>query len=196
MKKIHQQIAIAAALVCAACVTQGGTILSGTIYNDGFGGSSVDQWTVSVTTAGTVTFDVLAHESTGYYDPGTAIDLNGDGEITYLDSYLYLFDEFGDVVGSDDDGGLGSDGSINSYDSYLSLSLVAGNYTLAIGQYYLDPSEAGAGWNDSPVFGDYADYRITINGASVPGVPDSASTFALFGLALTGLVGLRRKLGE
>ena len=62
-------------------------------------GSTVDHIRFTVDTAGTVKIDILSWES----DPlsGAPIDLNGDGEITFLDTYIYLFRDDGSLDSSD-----------------------------------------------------------------------------------------------
>ena len=138
-------------------------VVSGTIYEtegqEG-PGTTVDSWTFVVNTAGTVNIDVLAREN--------ATDLNGDGEITSLDSQIYVFDSEGNLVATNDDASVlyGADGSVSSLDSYLSLHLEPGEYTIKIGDFELTEQNARDGFDPdgSLSSGDHADYQITITG--------------------------------
>lgn len=129
--------------------------------------------------------DVLSCESR--YDPDiemwVAVDLNGDGENAFIDSYIYLFEAapgerggLGALVDfNDDDFENGfEDGSVEGLDSYLRAFLNPGEYVLAISTYNLSEEEARAGVNytafgpftmpESPGFlwanHDHGDYRV------------------------------------
>ncbi len=99
-------------------------------------GTSIDRYSISVTTGGTVEFDIRSWEEIGQ-------DLNGDGELAFIDSFLLLFSDDGSLdaadflsANDDDDDVAGpfgfGDGSIFIADSFLSLSLAAGDYIVAV----------------------------------------------------------------
>ena len=99
------------------------------------------------TAGGLTTIDILGSGWTG--GPSGA----GNG-----DPYLYLFRDDGsldaaDFVAQDDDGGLGSDGSTSWLDSYLSLSLAAGDYIAMVG--YCCDGFSGADATDAGVLQGY-----------------------------------------
>lgn len=143
-------------------------ITSGTIFEVDEG-VTVDYWGFSVNTAGVVTFDILSWEAgpeilfTSGPLEQPASDLNGDGEIAFLDTHVHLFKDDGaltvdDVIASNDDAGIGpntslsesfSDGSDFQYDSFLSLTLDVGDYIFAIGTFNLGIEEAIFGLNGS-----------------------------------------------
>lgn len=129
--------------------------------------------------------DVLSCESRYDLDIGmwVAVDLNGDGENAFIDSYIYLFEAapgerggLGALVAvNDDDFENGfEDGSVEGLDSYLRAFLNPGEYVLAISTYNLSEEEARAGVNytasgpytmpESPGFvwanHDHGDYRV------------------------------------
>ena len=64
------------------------------------------------------------------------------------DPFIYLFRDDGslgvdDLIGSNDDSSSTfGDGSVHSFDSFLSQNLLAGNYILAIGAFNLSVGEA------------------------------------------------------
>lgn len=150
---------------------QASFITSGNIYAVD-GGSSVDYWGFSVATGGTVTMNILSWEAGAGVLEGhgpiraPARDLNGDGEIAFLDTYISLFADDGllsadDLIGFSDEGWdenrnlipeAFADGSDFQYDSFLSLMLDAGSYILAIGAYELEVEEVIAGLNDDALY--------------------------------------------
>ncbi|MET1415578.1 cadherin domain-containing protein [Roseibium sp. HPY-6] len=144
-------------------VTQSGggdAVVTGEIVSDGSGNLSVDHWSLSHD-GGDLIIDVLA----GGYESGS------------LDSQIYLYRDNGGgdftLVAGNDDGSAGSDGSTQSYDSYLSLTgLDAGDYIVVIGGWPLSGSEALSTASDYPGSGsNTGPYQITISGdASVSGL--------------------------
>ena len=71
--------------------------VSGTLYKQ-TGGTTFDTWKINVLTAGTFTVDLRAYEASqsststaGYF----AADLNGDGELTWLDPDTYFYKDDG-----------------------------------------------------------------------------------------------------
>ena len=60
-------------------------------------GSTVDHWTFTARSTGLVAIDVLSWEAPA----GIATDLNGDGEIAFFDSVIYLFRDDGVLDASD-----------------------------------------------------------------------------------------------
>lgn len=71
--------------------------VSGTLYKQ-TGGTTFDAWKINVLTAGTFTVDLRAYEASqssitaaGYY----TYDINGDGELTWLDPDTYFYKDDG-----------------------------------------------------------------------------------------------------
>ena len=98
------------------------TVATGEIVDLGGGTASIDRWS-------------LSHEG-----GGLTIDLLADGYSGgSMDSVVYLYRDDGgsySLVGTNDDGAAGGDGSTSLYDSFLSLSnLAAGSYIIAVGAY-------------------------------------------------------------
>lgn len=174
------------------------------------GATTIDRWYVTVDTAGVYSFNALSWEV--QFDAngvtGAATDVNGDGEIAFIDTYLRLFRDDGDLsksdqIGYNDDrdnlGPANADGSIYGYDSYLSRHLEAGNYVLAVGAYRMSVADVlldldvdnnfyPVTWDDmlqDYLPSDHGDYRITMGLVPAPGAA------AL--MALAGLAGLRRR---
>jgi len=174
--------------------------------------TEVDQFTFSVLAGMTVTFDVLAYEiydlnlyiQNGFPTPSLAVDLNGNNQEDLLDSMLYLFDSAGNELASNDDmsqadllSGADFNDSINFVDSLLTYTFTFGGiYTLAIADADLTGAEAYAGARTGGDTGGYVldiigDGPVTLNPTVSP-VPVPAAAW-LFGTALLGFVGLRRK---
>ena len=169
-----------------------------------------------------VTIDTLSWER-GFVDingdsngESINIDVNGDGEIAFLDTYTYLFHDDGsldasDLIASNDDSDFTfDDGSIHRYDSFLEADLAPGDYILAIGSFFLSPDDAIDRFNDGNQYpfdadgpSDHGDYQITFGGnVSVTGsftgptiVPEPASLLlGLLGLTLMGATSVRSRL--
>jgi len=204
-----------AALVIACVALQAGVAeaiaIDGSIDALTGSTSSVDYISFTVTQTQEIRIDVLSWEE----NYGSIVDVNGDGEIAYFDTELFLFQDdgsldAGDFIAYNGDSDLTfDDGSINSLDSYLSLTLNAGDYLLAIGAYSLSLDEALLGvnsfsyltiWDGSHfVFNDHGDYRVTLTSGGVnesdirlpndppPTIPEPA-TVLLLGCGLLALL--------
>lgn len=214
-------ICFAVTVLCAG-LAKAGLITEGVIERLGPDQSSIDLWGFS-TSGGDVVFDLLSWEIDA--TTGLTRDVNGDGELAFLDTYIYLLRDDGDLTRDDnlnrnDDSvtSLSSDGSIHHYDSYLTTSLTPGDYFLAVGAFGLSMDEILAGINQSTYYpdscagsigercdrirADHGDYRITWSGdlwlTQNPGVVVSApepGTLALLALGLLS-VGLSRKINR
>lgn len=190
-------------------------VVSGTLYSlpvslgHPDGQTTVDRWNITVDTAGTVIFDMLAMET----DFNSTFDVNGDGEIAYFDPMLSLFSDDGSldlgnlITQLDDSFGTGTDdGSGYGYDTYLSVNLAVGSYVLLVhaccdydaadvidGLQEFQATHTGVDFDPF----DHGDYRLTVTGASsvtspnAPAVPAPGS-MALIGLGLLGLGICRR----
>lgn len=144
--------------------------------------NTVDYIYFTVNSPGTITIDVLSFELNDA--DWSWVDVNGDGEVAFLDSYIRLFRDDGSlgtddqIAYNDDSSSTFGDGSIESYDSYLSLDFTADDlatgdsFVLAISNYSLSLNSAVAGVNSSS-FGpwtqdffqsDHGDYRVTFTG--------------------------------
>ena len=165
---------------------------------------SVDYWNFTVNTTGNITIDILSWER----DPvdWSWVDVNGDGEDSFIDSVVYVFNDTvagSNLYTSNDDASSNAgrdDGSISNADSYISQDFDAGDYILAISDYAFDIDEAVAGLNQSCTIpytsgvGDYGDYQITFTGdVSVVPIPGA---LWLLGSGLLGLIGIKRKKAD
>lgn len=198
------QAAIAIGLVSSA---HAGFVLNGTLFSDDVS-TTIDRYSFSVATAGTVEFDIRSWEDFGQ-------DLNGDSELAFIDSYLLLFHDDGsldaaDLIDANDDDldslGIG-DGSIFFVDSFLSRSLAAGNYMVAVAAApFTDVDEAVAaviaGLDPvggkpivlDPLGNDHGDYQLTVtsDASMVAPVPEPAS-WILFGSCFC-VVGIAKRV--
>lgn len=177
-------------LLMSGFVNAGLISFDGSIDDD----TEVDHWSFSVINSGTFTFDVLAYE-----DDGNDFFANGvDND--QLDSYIYLFagNANGALIGSDDDGGDGSDGSLSSVDldSLMSFDLNVGTYLFVIGSYNLSEIEARNGFNSDNSGDPAGQYSVTVSSATgtaqINSVPEP-STLAIFALGVMGLAARRFK---
>ena len=148
--------------------TTGETVVTGEIVWDGATRSSVDHWAITHN-GGDLVIDVLA----GGLNGGT------------LDSEIRIYQDLGGGsyanYATDDDGGLGADGSTDGFDSYLTLSnLPAGAYILAIGDYHLTWSEgidaAQTYANDGSTSSSQGDYQITFTGDATVAFAENPSS--------------------
>lgn len=207
------QLAIILGLVSTG---HAGIILNGTLFSDSTS-TTIDRYAFSVATAGTVDFDIRSWEDFGQ-------DLNGDGELAFIDSWLLLFRDDGsldasDLIDANDDdfASLGfGDGSIFFTDSFLSASLTAGNYIVAVAAApFADLNDAVAAViaGVDPVAGkpivldpmdpmafpgsDHGDYQLTVTGdvSMVTAVPEPASWVLFAGcFCCAGISTLRRRI--
>lgn len=167
-----------------------------------------------------VTIDVASYELGFDGDAPFLVDLNNDEEIAYLDTFIHVFRDDGeltadDYIASNDDDNdfLGTaDGTVSPLDSYLSLLLQPGNYLVAISGFSFSVAEAVAGENvgEGPLTADadgnefandHGDYRISITepasrsvlvaGEGTIFVIPAPGAIALFGAA--GLLASRRR---
>jgi len=219
----------AAALLSISCASSADFIVSGEIESifDGNNkiGSTVDTWSFSVLSDSTVAIDVLSWEAdeegreTDDFFP-ESVDLNGDGEFTFIDSFIYLFADDGDLSADDfialnnDSYSTYADGSLSFFDSFLEVDLFAGNYILAIGATDngagLSVEEAISGLsavtqfpaacdNDDPFFcileeSNVGDYQISFSGDVAQQVDVSEPyMLSLLGLGLFAMTTRRRQ---
>jgi len=197
VNKLIKSIGVAGLAGCALFAeAQANTLqVSGTIYKVS-GGTTYDTWKINMLSGGTFKVDVLAYEATqkqtstaGYQE----IDLNNDGEITFLDpdTYIYRDDgllDAGDMLArcDDSDGNHcpdssnqpiltntdgSADGSLFLRDPAFNVTLQAGNYLYLVADYTLSTSEAVAGINTNDnltlptglAARDHGDYRLTLS---------------------------------
>lgn len=217
---------VASALVlCAASLSSHASFVANgeieSIYDSGNKiGSSVDQWFFTVGSDSEVSIDVLSWEADEEgiaSDDGfpEAVDLNNDGEFSFIDSFIYLFLDDGDlgvddlIAFNDDSSNTYGDGSLSYFDSFLVADLFAGNYVLAIGSA-LSVEEAVAGISNTvdfpascdvdPFFGcflqssDRGDYQVSFNGDVFEKNVEVPEPWALglFGMGLLFLVQRRQ----
>ncbi|MDQ7051424.1 MAG: DVUA0089 family protein [candidate division KSB1 bacterium] len=186
-------------------------IVSGSIIRLA-GGSSVDYIYFTVNSYGRVTIDTKSWEKdsedrfNGNGITDEFVDVNGDGEIAFFNTHIYLFVDDGfldasDLIASNDNSTRTyGDGSISKNDAYLSRNLAPGNYILAIGAANFSLSEALSGFNSGSFYAvgenftkiDHGDYEITITGDVTPGVIPEPTTFLLMGVGLSGWAFFRR----
>lgn len=185
-------------------------ILPGVASSQGGDATEVEYWFFDTFSTGAVIIDLLSWHW----------DKDNDGIAHFMDPYIYLYTDDGSLDQSDqiaavDDGPLGSDGSVSDFDSYLSLTLGAGSYILAVSDFSLSSADAVSGVNMAGYYPavrrtsdgleelnylgctiaacDYADYQVTFTGDLVITAMPSTATVPLPAagwLMLAGLGGL------
>ncbi|MCA9136973.1 MAG: DVUA0089 family protein, partial [Planctomycetales bacterium] len=90
---------------------------------------------VTVQGRGDGTFDY--YRFTNSYDNNVFLfDIDVDrSNGNYFDSQLFVFDQFGSLIAENDDSPVADEGSTATLDSYLEVTLAAGDYVVAVGQY-------------------------------------------------------------
>jgi hypothetical protein len=135
------------------------------------------------------------------------VDVNGDGEESFIDSSIHVFQgtlDAANIYASNDDSSSAGfdDGTIRGNDSFLSQFFEAGDYILAVSSCgyppdYFTVDEAVAGLNQKAIIpyssgeGDWGDYRIAVTG-DVSAVPLPAAVW-LLGSGVAGLAALRKR---
>lgn len=162
--------------------------------------STIDLIGFTASGPGSVEINVRSWESTPA-DLNT--DLNGDNEIAYLDTFIYLFNDDGHLDVSDllvfqnnadpfdDDGhetNAFKDGSLTYDDSYLKKPLNSGNYILAIGAWNLTIEEIIAGINVAEK--DITNHKeyIPIWGGTIGGTDRPENDHGDYGIEFTGKI--------
>lgn len=150
-------------------------------------GSTIDLWYFTVDTEGSIRFDTKSWERDA---SGVDFDVNGDGEIAYLNTKIILFVDDGaldltDEIASNDESILTfNDGSISKHDAFLSKNLTMGNYLLAIGATGMTAADVLNGFHGSSFYpkgpnftdSDHGDYQIVFTGdLSFTSIPTNAS---------------------
>jgi len=159
-----------------------GEIVSKSTYSDGGDGQdynevpgvSIDAWSFTHN-GGPLNIDILTERGNGSWT-----DIDNDGNQSNLDSMIHVYSVNSNGVrttylASDDDGGLGNDGSTHGYDSFLNLgNLPAGNYVIEISDYVFEESEIGQTSQDaSSLDNNTGAYQITFDGdVTITSVPE------------------------
>ncbi|MGD9160295.1 MAG: DVUA0089 family protein [Desulfobacteraceae bacterium] len=212
IKKITYYAVLMFLMAFTSTATAAEVVFEGSIIQESYNSDditldtiSVDYWQFTVNTEGTVTIDVLSWERDSNND-WSWVDLNGDGEQSFIDSSIHMFQDSLDAaniyVSNDDSlGSFGADGTISGKDSYISQAFDAGNYIIAISSCGYAPffsvEEAVAGLNQKAIIpyslgeGDHGDYRIAVTG-DVSAVPLPGAVW-LLGSGIIGLAAIRKK---
>jgi hypothetical protein len=201
--KIRRSVAALAASLCTAGAASAAIVVDDNVswLSDGTSnvGYTIDRISFSVGSTSQVTVDLL---SAGILVPS-------------LDTSIYLAADDGDIqlvdfLYSNDDGALGSDGSVFELDSFLDVELAAGNYMLYVSGCCYSSGEALAGYRlvagsepfqnlvDNGVFGNY---RATISGdvtligvAEGPPIPVPAAGWLFLSAIVLLLRNVQRKI--
>ena len=141
-------------------------------------------------------------------------DVNADGEFRFFDSHIRLFDDDGSLdaadhlADSDDDlSGAGLlDGSVSVVDSFLSISLLPGDYIVAVGAspgFSIADAVDGFDSDAGKLFDEFffppaqrGDYRLTILGdvsVSAGNVIPEPSALAIWSIAFVTFLFPRRR---
>ncbi len=172
---------LATALLLASASAAQAAVVDGTIYEQIGGpthvkGTTIDFYTINLSADAILEVDMVASESlTGSLaaHPLALYDLNGDGEYTVMDGHMRLFKNGVEVGVADDTSAYSNPGNINGWqdgtlssrDSYMLLSLSAGDYTLAVADFNLQAADILTKFNTGDTLGNgqtHADYRLSI----------------------------------
>ncbi|MGM0585215.1 MAG: hypothetical protein ACQEUZ_11260 [Pseudomonadota bacterium] len=172
---------------------------------------SIESFDFTVLSPGDVNFDVLA------YEVAISDDLIGPSDTrNEIDTQILLYDRGAETqVFSNDDGLLGSDGSVSNLDSNTTAALGAGDYRIFVGSLSFTLAQALAGFREDAFLeangfqedeagidipGSPGDFQLTISAldgeiaASSAAVPVPAALPMLAGgLAVAGLAMRRRR---
>ncbi len=135
------------ALLSLACllvsVSSHAAVIDGSLFGtgDGYGSqnpgsNTVDFYGITMNSPGQLNIDIRSWERDNY--DGAWVDLNGDGEAAFFDSYISLFNSSVSVANLLDEvddafGNLGADGSIYGYASHgYDFDVVAGKYWIPV----------------------------------------------------------------
>ena len=154
------------------------TAVSGTI-NKVATGTTFDTWHIHMLNAGSLSIDLLGYEANA---AGVTADLNGDGELTFLDPETNFYKDTGNPLAAADflarcddvnnncptvnnatltltdsyittGNPIGSaDGSLHKRDPFFTVTLAAGDYLYLVADYRLTPAEAVSGINGGDTF--------------------------------------------
>ncbi|MDH5425369.1 MAG: DVUA0089 family protein [Gammaproteobacteria bacterium] len=133
----------------------------------------------------------------------TYFSINNDSTVhietmnALFDPYMYLFTNDGalddtDFIALDDDSGTPAHAFSNSL---LDIDLMAGNYIVAVGDFYLDMTEALSGFADnsfSELGGGYQ-LDITAQNADISFDVPEPESLLLLGIGMLGLFATRRQ---
>ncbi|BBL58370.1 hypothetical protein [Methylomonas koyamae] len=192
MIKYALSAALAAILSAAAPAQANTLVVDGTLFRQA-GGTTFDVWKINMQTAGSFSVNLAAYEAAqnnvataGY----ATADLNGDGELTWLDpdthwylddgsatlsaaNHLARCDDIANNCATVSNGTINlasqsqaqgaADGSIHfRRDPAFDISLAAGAYQYVIADYRLTDAEAAAGINSGDTFSQPGGYADPI----------------------------------